>query len=119
MRYKTLNLKEYEPSVEQAIAIVELEIECSKKEGYYAIKIIHGYGSHGVGGVIKKELLKWKNKAIRQHKILSYVKGENWSDTNPTVQKIKQICPEVIGDFELFNSNAGVSVILISNGLNQ
>lgn len=114
MRYKTLNLKEYDPSVEQAIALVELEIQRSIKEGYYAIKIIHGYGSHGVGGVIKKELQKWKIKAKSRGLILEYVKGENWSDSNPTVQKIKKICPEVLGDFEPFTTNPGISVVLIN-----
>ena len=53
-----------EYSVESAIAMVELEIEQAKREGIVALKVLHGYGSHGRGGAImlqlRKVLLMWK-----------------------------------------------------------
>jgi len=49
---KTVNLKEENFNVELALAVVEIEIECAKREGRAALKLLHGYGSHGRGGVI-------------------------------------------------------------------
>ena len=50
MRYKTINLKENFPTVALALATLEIEIDVAKQEGITAVKVIHGYGSHGVGG---------------------------------------------------------------------
>ncbi len=62
---KTINLKEV-GHVEASVAILDMEIENAKKEGVSVIKILHGYGSHGQGGLIlqatRKELLLLKKK---------------------------------------------------------
>ena len=112
MKYKTINLKENQPTVALALALLEIEIEMSRREGIVAIKVIHGYGSHGVGGEIKKALSRWLILAKRRHFITEYVKGEQWTSSE-TAEKIKKHCPEIIGDSELYFANAGVTVILL------
>jgi len=112
MKYKTINLKDTMPTVELALAMIEIEIETCKKEGMQVLKIIHGYGSHGVGGEIKKALKKWLLLKKRSHFISDYVFGEAWN-TSKTAEKIKEICPEVLGDSELFTINPGLTIILL------
>lgn len=112
MRYKVINLKENQPTVELALALLEIEIEVARREGCYAMKIIHGYGSHGVGGEIKKALKYWLMNAKKKGFIQDYVKGEQWT-ANEKADKIKKICPEVLGDPELYFSNSGITVILL------
>lgn len=112
MKYKTLNLKENQPTVELALALLEIEIEMSRREGIVALKVIHGYGSHGVGGEIKRALSRWLVIAKRRGFIKEYVKGEQWT-ASEVAEKIKKQCPEVMGDNELYFANAGVTVILI------
>ena len=56
MDYAELNLKENSPSVDEAMAILEINIDICKKSGVKVLKVIHGYGSHGVGGAICLEL---------------------------------------------------------------
>ncbi len=111
-RYKVLNLKENNPTVELAIALLEIEIEISRKEGVLVLKIIHGYGSHGVGGEIKKRLNHWLMIAKKRGFIRDYVKGEQWT-TSAQNAKFKKVCPELLGDPELYFSNAGVTIILL------
>ena len=113
-RYKTYNLKLDNPTVQQAIAMLELEIELCKKEGIFVLKVIHGYGSNGVGGAIKRQLHKWFIYAKNKGEILDFVKGENITDNNLVLKKMKEICPDLIGDFELLRTNAGLSLIWIS-----
>lgn len=112
MRYKVLNLKENQPTVELALALLEIEIEIAKREGCYAMKIIHGYGSHGVGGEIKRALKFWLMRAKKRGLIRDYVKGEQWT-ASAVAEKIKKQCPEVMGDPELYFANAGVTIISI------
>ena len=112
MKYKIINLKEDQPTVELALALLEIEIEMARREGIVALKVIHGYGSHGVGGEIKRALNRWLIMAKRRHFISEYVKGEQWT-ASEVAEKIKKHCPEVLGDSELYFANAGVTVILI------
>ena len=112
MRYKVINLKENQPTVELALALLEIEVEVARREGVKVLKIIHGYGSHGVGGEIKRALNYWLIKNKKRGKILDYVKGEHWTSSDKN-SKFKQICPEILGDSELYFSNSGVTIILI------
>ena len=112
MKYKIINLKENQPTVDQALAILEIEIEIARREGIVAMKIIHGYGSHGVGGEIKRALKIWLPRAKHKGFISDFVKGEQWL-ASETAEKIKRLCPEVIGDPELFYSNSGITILLI------
>ncbi len=113
MEYKTLNLKDYMPSVEQALALIELEIEVCRREGVGALKVIHGYGSSGVGGEIKKALPAWTKFSIKKGLFKDLVQGERWLSDMEAVKRIKEKCPEVLGDMELYHSNSGISIILI------
>ncbi len=112
MKYKTINIKENQPTVELALAILEIEIEIARREGVVAVKIIHGYGSHGVGGEIKRALNYWLNRAKKRGFIRNFVHGEHWLGSD-TANNIKKLCPDVIGDTELFFSNPGITIILI------
>lgn len=112
MLYKTYNVKADNPTVELALANIEIEIERCKSEGVLVLKIIHGYGSHGVGGEIKRNLLRWLELKKRQGFIKNYVKGEEWP-TSSKAEKIKQYCPDVLGDMELYNINPGFTLVVI------
>ena len=56
MSIKTVNLKDGLPSVEQARTRLRAEIETAQGNGLKLLKIIHGYGSHGVGGELRLAL---------------------------------------------------------------
>ena len=102
MQYRTYNVKADLPTVELALANIEIEL-----------KVIHGYGSSGVGGEIKHALNNWLKIKKRQGLFLDYVKGEELA-TSKKQKKFKEICPELMGDFELYFSNPGVTLIFIS-----
>ncbi len=112
MRYKVINLKEGSPTVELALCILEIEIEIARREGVVALKVIHGYGSHGVGGEIKRALSFWLNRSKSKNFIRDFVKGEQWTASDKA-RKFKELCPELLGDPELYFANAGVTIILV------
>lgn len=112
MKYKVLNLKKDSPTVELALGLLEIEIELCRREGIIALKIIHGYGSHGVGGEIKRSLSFWLMRAKKRGFIRDYIKGEHWT-ASEKAPKFKKVCPELLGDPELYYANAGVTIILI------
>ena len=89
------------------------EIEACKLGGFRVLKVIHGYGSHGVGGAIKKEIITELNKLKRQNKILDFIPCEKWTPANPVRKKAIELSNELMCDDDLIFLNPGVSIVLI------
>ena len=113
MELITVNLKYESPSVELAIANMEIEIEIAKKCGVGLIKFIHGYGSHGVGGAI---LLAVRNRARelkKQKHIKDYFSGEEWALSNSKRFELISSVSNLYGDEDLNHSNPGITFVVI------
>ncbi len=113
MKYMILNFESERPTVDEALAKLEIEIELCKKQGITVLKVIHGYGSSGKGGAIKKALKTWLVLKKRQKLFKDFVKGEEWNSLSAKAEEIKRICPDIIGDIELYHANAGITLIII------
>lgn len=112
---RTINIKEDNPNSDYAMYLLDEEIKYSKAVGNRVIIIIHGYGSHGCGGVIKQKLKEYL-PILKKNKIIEdFVFGENWGELNPTKQLICKVCPEAILNENLSGINSGVSVVLLFN----
>ena len=111
---RLIDLKDDIYSVEYALAIVEIEIEGAKKEGLTAIKVLHGYGSHGVGGAImlalRRQLVTWKKSGF----IKNYFGGDKWDLFDKDSQKILLQDKTIVGDCDLGHANPGITIIQIS-----
>ena len=111
----TINIKKDFPNSSYAVFLVDQEIELAPKTGVNIIVAIHGYGSHGKGGVIKQELHNFLRNMKNKNKIINFVKGEEWSDVNPVVKEMSYNFPELILNENLNNFNNGVTVIWVRN----
>ena len=113
MEFLVVNLKEANPSVDVAVANMEIEIENAKKAKLKGIKFIHGYGSHGAGGVIKVEALKKLEKLKKQNKIKTFFHGTEWSLSNKSVLQFLFECPTASNDEDLNHFNSGVTIVVL------
>ncbi|MCQ2564535.1 MAG: hypothetical protein MJ152_01575, partial [Clostridia bacterium] len=87
MKLITIDIKSEGQSVMEALAQFEIEVESYKKGGFKVMKVIHGYGSHGIGGAIKVEFLKKCKDLKNRGRILDYVCCDQWTEKN-TVRKM-------------------------------
>lgn len=110
---RVVNVKKDMPNVDYAVHLCDKEIEYAKIMHDKAIIVIHGYGSNGVGGLIKEGLIKHLAQLKKHRVIRDFVPGEMWADTNPSKEKICQECPDIIVNSNLQGLNSGVSVILV------
>lgn len=110
---KTINLKENSPSVELAVANFLIELDVLKAEGEQAVKILHGYGSHGIGGSILLEIRELVRRLKKQKKIKNYFTGSEWDIANQKcfdeIVKLKNL--EV--DDDLGKANPGITIVII------
>ena len=111
---RLINLKDEVYNVEYALATVELEIECAKREGLTAIKVLHGYGSHGRGGVIRKALIPLLASWKRSKFILDYFGGDKWNLFDDDAKRILNKDKSIYNDCDIANSNPGITIIEIN-----
>ena len=109
-----VNIKQYLPSVDYAMYHLEQAISECVATGTQVLVVVHGYGSHGQGGNIKRAARVLLKRLKKEGKIATYVGGEEWGDTNADKLVINKLCPETILSSQIGNLNPGVTVILIN-----
>lgn len=110
---KLLNLKDPSISVVDCRAILEIEIENCKRENCAAFKILHGYGSHGKGGVVLVECRRVLQDMKRRGEIKNYFNGDKWNlfdrDTTELLKRDKSL----VGDEDLNKGNPGITIVIL------
>ena len=110
---KTVNLKEGFPSVEQARARLGSEIQLAKASGTPLIKLIHGYGSHGVGGDLRLALQATLRKMVNEGEIHDCIYGENWRAGDERTWELLKRMPELKKDADLGKGNRGITIVVL------
>lgn len=114
-KIKTVNIKKDNPSADIAVYYLSKEIYDAKHTGVEILKVIHGYGSHGVGGEIKKAVAKYLLDAQRKKEIKFFVKGEEWSSCNEKVLFLQEKYPSLLIDEDVKNINSGITIIYLKD----
>ena len=114
MKVKELNIKQDFPPADVAVALLENEIEALYNTEYGAVKIIHGYGSHGKGGEIKR-LLRIRLKQLKaQKKIFDFVEGEKWGKEAVEKFNIVENFPDLILKSDINCYNNGITIVFLN-----
>lgn len=111
---RTVNLEEGRPTVERARLRMHRELQSARKEGVLLVKLIHGYGSTGVGGTLRIELQKELRKAAEAGTIHALIPGEDWRISDPAAWELIQKFPELKADADLGRRNQGISVVVLA-----
>ncbi len=109
--YIEINIKNENQTTSLALAEFLLELDRCKFSEIKLIKVITGYGSHGKGGEIKKELLSLLLKLKREKQILDFMPCNKL-----TKEKLHNLCvdfPALITDTEISSYNSGITLVLI------
>jgi len=100
------------PTVDEALRRLERELD-ARRNTTAILKVIHGYGSKGLGGEIRiavqKRLREWSDAG----RIRACIFGEEWSRTNDITWKLLQKHPELKDDPDLGRRNQGITVVIL------
>ena len=80
---KICNIERGLPTVGQAHKRIEEEIAAAKFGKWTCMKLIHGYGSSGRGGMIKNSLPSFLDAQMRKGNIRDYIRGEDFRSSIP------------------------------------
>ena len=110
---KTINLKSGMPSLEDARLRLAQAISQGRGEGCVALKIVHGYGSSGVGGSLRTGLRSSLRKRRKKGEIKDFVTGEKWSVFEEQSRRILDECQQLSRDPDLDRYNEGITIVIL------
>ncbi len=109
----TVNLELDYPTVEEARRVLKTELEKCRSRKVSVVKVIHGYGSSGVGGALRQGIRKSLISRRKEGMIKAVVFGENWNIFDSVARSMLERCPVLSKDRDLCNYNPGISVVLL------
>ena len=110
---KLVNLELNRPTVPTALALLEDALRVARQEGFVAVKLIHGYGSSGVGGDIRIAAQKVLAQRAGAKEIHAFIAGEDWRISNEASWELLKRCPELKQDSDLGRANRGISIVVL------
>ncbi|WP_433965797.1 hypothetical protein [Tunturiibacter gelidiferens] len=78
-----------------------------------ALKLIHGYGSSGKGGVLRDGIRKSLLLRQKEGLISFFVTGEKWSIFELNSQRAMEMIPQLRSDSDLEKWNRGITIVVI------
>lgn len=110
---KTVVLKDGMPSVEEARGRLLSELHAARQAGFKVLKVVHGYGSTGVGGDLRFALQATLRQLAGKGEIRDCIFGENWRKSDERTWAVLKQLPELKGDSDLGRGNKGITVVLL------
>ena len=105
----TVNLESGMPTVSEALKHLEFAVSTAKSRKYKAIKLIHGYGSSGVGGKIKSGVHTKLISMKKSGKIADFIKGEEFTPFEGCSKKNKI---KLTRDSDYLKCNHGITIVI-------
>ncbi len=110
---KAFNLKDGMPTLEEARQRLSLALAQARQRKLPVIKLIHGYGSSGVGGTLQVGIRKSLRKRRKKGEIRQYIFGENWSIFDEDTRSVLEENPSMRKDSDLNRGNDGISIVVL------
>jgi hypothetical protein len=110
---KIVNLELNRPTVPTALSLLEDALRTARSERYVAVKLIHGYGSSGVGGDIRIAVQKTLAQKLAAKELRAFIPGEDWRISNEFSWDLLKRCPELKQDSDLGRANRGITIVVL------
>lgn len=110
---KDVKIKAGMPSVEEARKQLLHELRNAKREGFAMVRLIHGYGSTGVGGKLKDALRSSLARRRNEDQIKGFICGEKFGTFDSTSRELLATFPELQRDPDYNNGNEGITLVVL------
>jgi hypothetical protein len=109
----TVNLKTGMPSIPQAETRLTAELRSARERGLRVLKIIHGYGSSGVGGDLRIALQSTLRQMRERKEIEDCIFGEEWRKSDDRAWSVVKRFPELKDDSDFGRGNRGITIVVL------
>lgn len=106
----TANLEQGMPLVHEALSRLENELAAARRQ-HSVLKLIHGYGSSGVGGDLRIAVQKRLRELQDDGQIRACIFGEDWTTSDARAWELLKRHPELKRDSDLGRANRGITIV--------
>lgn len=110
---RTINIELNMPTVAEALFLLNKELDKSRAYRTVLLKIIHGYGSSGIGGELRIAIRQTLSGMKKHGQIRDFVPGECVIEHLEKIQKLRHALPQLKKDAELNNPNPGITLVIL------
>ena len=110
---RIVNLERGLPSREEAYRLLDNALLSARKDGILAVKLIHGYGSSGKGGILRFAVRSYLRQRKELGQITIFIAGESWSQFEDYSKQLLHRVPETLLDVDLGRGNKGITLVLL------
>lgn len=113
MLCKVINLEEGRPTVNVGLLRLDRAVVSARSEGVPLLKVIHGYGSSGVGGRLREEVWKALDRFKRNGYISDFIPGENFRLSDEASWALVKRDKAIKEDRDFGRANRGITIIVL------
>ncbi len=99
--------------MQEALQRLSHELEQARREGISLLKLIHGYGSTGVGGDIRIAVQKRVHELAADGQIRCCIFGEHWTKSDDATWSLLKTNPDLKSDTHLGRNNRGITIVML------
>jgi hypothetical protein len=111
MGFRTINVEAGRPSLEEARRYLLAQIQGARRDGVRLLKVIHGYGSSGAGGVLCAGIRKSLRLRVKEGIATAVIPGERFSSDTIETRELLTRHPSLRRDLDLNRSNPGITIV--------
>lgn len=108
---RTVQLKNGSPTVDEARRRLLREIEAARRGGVTVLKVVHGWGSNGEGGVLGPAIRRSLRLRVKEGKARLVVPGERFSSDTLEGRELLGRHPGLRQDPDCNRGNAGITLV--------
>jgi Smr domain len=108
-----VNLEAGFPTRDEALHRLEMAISRARQKQIRVLKIVHGYGSSGVGGILRPVVRNFLRQAKERGEIALFVNGESFSSFDSRSKELLGQAAQLLVDKDLGKANRGITLVLL------
>ena len=111
-QFATTNLEDGMPSVPQALARLAAELQSAQRRRIKVLKLVHGYGSSGLGGDLRVSIQSKLKQMVGSGQIRACIFGEDWRKGDEEAWDLVKRFPFLKGDRDFGRNNRGITLVV-------
>ena len=110
---RVINLEEGRPTVNVGLLRLDHALSEARADRVPLLKLIHGYGSSGVGGELREQVWKALDLLLRNGRIVAYIPGEDFRESNDASWKLVKRDKAIRNDHDFGRGNRGITIVVL------
>lgn len=108
---RTVQLKQGLPTLDEARRRLLAEIARAESEGIRLLKVVHGWGSGGEGGVLAVGIRRSLRLRVKEGRATAIIPGERFSSDAAESRDVLQRHPSLRRDADFNRGNPGITIV--------